>query len=273
VALRQPLGGRDVAADRVEGDRTVTALPPPVAPAGDGGRRPAVGVALPHPVVYAVYRLLTRLLVALLVRPEVVGRERVPRTGPLLVVANHLAFFDPPLILATLPRRITFLALDDLFRTWWMGPTLRLMGALPVQRGARDVASIRAALGRLGAGEAVGIFPEGGRSRQAALLRANPGAALLVVRAGAPVLPVAITGVEHLESPWRLLTARFRGRRVRVVFGRPCRPAVGPGRHDHQAIADVLMAEVAALLPAAYRGVYAMPGDPAGGLGDAPAAR
>lgn len=212
----------------------------------------------PDPRLYALARLLARLLFSLCVGPVVAGREHVPAAGPLLVVGNHLTFLEPPLLTAVVPRRMTFLALIDLFAIGWMAPFLRPLGALPVkQGGGRDLDALRAALEILRRGGAVTIFPEGTRSLGEGLMRANPGVALLALRSGAPVLPVAVVGTERIEAAGPFLTARLRGRRVRVVIGRPFHPAVGPGKPDHQAVADQIMGEVARLLPPAYRGAYA----------------
>lgn len=216
--------------------------------------------------LYALARLLGRLLFGLCVGPQVIGRENVPAAGPLLVVGNHLTFLEPPLVTAVVPRRMTFLALTDLFAIGWLGPFMRLLGALPVRRGgARDLDALRAALELLRRGGAVAIFPEGTRSPDGGLLRANPGVALLALRSGAPVLPVAVVGTERIEAVGPFLTARLRRRRVRVVIGRPFRPAAGPGKPDHQAVADQIMGEVARLLPPAYRGAYAESITEAGG--------
>lgn len=234
------------------GEERLLVAPPP----GRDWPRPQQHGRSPNPVVYGFGRSVARAILGGLVTPEVIGLEHVPRHGPLLVVSNHLSFFDSPLIIAALPRRLTFLAQHELFSRPWTGPTLRAMGTLPIQRGARDVVSLRAAVSLLRAGGAIGLFPEGARSRERSLLRGNPGAALLLARSEALVLPMAITGSEDLEHAGRFLTARWRASRVRLVVGRPFRPVVEPGRLDHRAIIDAVMTEVAALLPPAYRGAY-----------------
>ena len=81
--------------------------------------------------------------------------------------------------------------------------------------------------------------------------------ALLAARSGAPILPVAVTGTERLDSVAHFLFARLRGARVRVVIGEPFRLRVPQGKIDHQALADQIMLELAKLLPPAYRGAYA----------------
>lgn len=206
---------------------------------------------------YALGRAIVRLMFWLLIGPRVSGLDHVPASGPLLVVGNHVTFLEPPLITALLPRRVTFLALYDLFDIRWLAWMLRFMGVLPVKRGGtRDLDALRAAVDLLRQGEAVGIFPEGTRSGVPGLLRANPGVSLLAHRTGAPVLPVAVTGTDRLERAGAFLLARWRGPRVRVVIGEPFTPEIGAGKIEHQAVADAILARVAALLPPAYRGYY-----------------
>ena len=231
---------------------------------GDTARRMATApVARPreHRVDMRTYRLVRLAVGALFkvfVGPRVRGRQNVPQTGPLLLVANHLSYLEPPLIGVVLPRRLTFLTRNDVFDVAWVGRFARAVGMLPVTpRGPRSRDAIRLALQLLEQGEVVGIFPEGTRSLTPGLLRANPGVALLAARSGAPILPVAVTGTERLDSVAHFLLARPRGARVRVVIGEPFRPRVPTGKLDHQALADQIMVELAKLLPPAYRGAYA----------------
>ena len=208
--------------------------------------------------VYRSVRLAVGALFKVCVGPRVSGRHNVPKAGPLLLVANHLTYLEPPLIGVVLPRRLTFLTLQEVFRVAWVGRFARAVGMLPVApSGPRTLDGVRLALQLLEQGEVVGIFPEGTRSLTPGLLRANPGVALLAARSGVPILPVAVTGTERLDSVAHFLFARPRGARVRVVIGEPFRPRVPTGKVDHQALADQIMMELAKLLPPAYRGAYA----------------
>ena len=208
--------------------------------------------------VYRWVRLAVSALFKVCVGLRVRGRQNVPQTGPLLLVVNHLTYLEPPLIGVVLPRRLTFLTLNEVFQVAWVGRFARTVGMVPVTpSGPRSLEGIRMALQLLDRGEVVGIFPEGTRSLTPGLLRANPGVALLAARSGVPILPVAVTGTERLDSVAHFLLARPRGARVRVAIGEPFRPHVPKGKIDHQALADQIMVELAKLLPPAYRGAYA----------------
>lgn len=207
--------------------------------------------------LHLLARLASRIGLWLLLGYRVVGREYVPRGGPLIVVGNHLSFLEPPLVTGIVPRRLTFLALYDLFDIRGLALILRVMGALPIKRGgARDLDAVRVALDLLRRNEAVGIYPEGTRSLAPGLLRANPGVSLLALKSGATILPVAVTGTERLTRIQDIALARWRHPRVRIAIGRPFTVNPVSGRADHQAIADAIMVEVASLLPATYRGAY-----------------
>ncbi|MFN8514809.1 MAG: lysophospholipid acyltransferase family protein [Thermomicrobiales bacterium] len=139
-----------------------------------------------------------------------------------------ISFLEPPLIRTVIPRRITFLALHELFEIRWLAIVLRAMSALAVKRGgARDLDAIKAALELLKHGEAVAIFPEGGRNITPGLLRANPDRP--GVSLSAPILPIGISGTERLEAAGRFVGARFQRPRVRMVIGKPFQPDFSGG--------------------------------------------
>lgn len=216
--------------------------------AGSKGIRAAIGTAL-----YVVGRAIVRLGLAVLTDARLEGEERIPRSGPLLVVANHVSLTDPPLLAALFPRRLAFLAKEELFHPALWGWAFRAAGMIPVRRGRPERGVLEEALGVLRAGGALAVFPEGRRSRDGVLLPAEPGVGLLAVRSGALVLPVAVLGTEGLDRP-----AGWLGRpRLVVRCGHPYRPtAPAPGTTGYRAVADEAMRQIAPLLPPERRGPY-----------------
>ncbi len=194
---------------------------------------------------------------------RVSGVRNVPRTGPLIVVGNHLHNLDPLVVAVAVPRPVHYMGKAELFRIPVLGPLIRFGGTFPVERGKADRKSIRQAEATLAQGIAFGIFPEGTRSVTGAMSKPLAGGALIALRSGAPILPVAVTGTEFLpfngsKAPRR----RFR-RAVRVTIGEPfiVPRTVDGERLTSEGATDLMMRRVAALLPEAYRGIYASSGD------------
>lgn len=204
--------------------------------------------------LYRPGRALARFCFGVLGRMEVSGQEGVPPYGPLLVVANHLSYNDPPAVAAAVPRSLAFLGKQDLFEGWGREWLMRQLQVYPMDR-ELGVGALRTALGLLAADQAVMIFPEGTRSRDYKLQRGLAGVAYLAIKSQAPILPVGIWGTEKF-SPKRMPLPLCR---FRVNIGAPFTPPLLEGGYTRAAAAGVLeliMLRIAALLPAEYRGVY-----------------
>jgi 1-acyl-sn-glycerol-3-phosphate acyltransferase len=161
------------------------------------------------------------------------GTHRIPRSGPVILVANHTCSADPAFLLASSPRPISFLLAEEYIRLPVISGILRLLRCVPVQRNGRDLAAVRSALQRLRAGSVLGIFPEGGLSNagRGRPRRFKAGAVLLALRGGAPVLPVLILGgpqTRHVLDAWLLPSCR----RTHVLFGAPIALARTSERRD-----------------------------------------
>ena len=187
---------------------------------------------------------------------ERVGLEHLPTSGGVILVSNHLASADPPLLAAAMyPRWPKFMGKLELFRKGFIGYLFAMCGTFPVRRFEADLGALREAERLLAQGEIVAILPEGHRSDTAAMNEAYPGAALIALRSGAPVAPAAITGSQALRRGWRVF---FQRPRVRVVIGEPFVLDHG-GAAKREAVEAAhlrIMREIAGRLPAAYRGVY-----------------
>lgn len=196
--------------------------------------------AFHYVVIPVVLRFWTRL--------RVEGRQNLPRTGPFILISNHVDNWDTYILgLFVRGRVINYLARADGMQSRWLGWYWRQFGAIPADR-----SGLATALRILKMGGAIGVFPEG--TIAAALVRAIPGSALLALRSGVPVVPAAVWGTERIRL-WSILQPP----RVTVRYG-PARIVRRNRGQGSRAIADELMRDVAALLPPRYRGVYAEAG-------------
>jgi len=206
------------------------------------------------PWFYYVSRVIVRMLLLLLTRWRVRGKENIPSQGPLLIVANHLNNADPPLLDVSLNRKVVFMAKEELFRSRFLSYFIRGFGAFPVHRGRLDKQAFRQADQLLVQGLALVMFPEGKRSKSAQLQPASSGSALIALRSGAPILPVGITGTEKIKG----MTWILRRPQITVNIGRPFYlPSVSSKltKVELAQLTNSIMAEIAELLPLGYRGI------------------
>ncbi|MET9592487.1 lysophospholipid acyltransferase family protein [Streptomyces sp. NPDC047737] len=173
-----------------------------------------------------------------LFRPRVLGAWRVPASGPVILAVNHAHNIDGPMLMGTAPRPVHFLIKKEAF-VGPLDPFLRGIGQLKVDRTTVDRTAITQALGVLGNGGALGIFPEGTRGEgDFASLRA--GLAYFAVRGGAPIVPVAVLG--STERRGRLISALPPLRsRVDVVFGDAFQAGDGSGRRTRKALDEATL--------------------------------
>ena len=198
-----------------------------------------------------------RLATGLACRVDAGQLRRVPSSGPLILVANHVNFLEAPLVFVRLrPRPVTGFAKAEWWDNGWIARLFNLWGAIPLRRGEGDVDAFRKALQALEHGRIMALAPEGTRSGTGRLRRGQPGTAMLALRSGSPILPLAFFGYESL---WHNLK-RLRRTDFHVAIGRPFRVRPVDGRvtgEIRQAIADEIMIQIAKLLPERYRGEYA----------------
>jgi 1-acyl-sn-glycerol-3-phosphate acyltransferase len=209
--------------------------------------------------VYHVSNFLQQITLRTFADWRVTGTENVPPMGPLVVIANHMSNVDSSLLGASIPRRLNYLAKDDIFRAG--GPIgkwfLTNYGAFPIDRAGADARAFRWALRKLQRDAALVIFPEGTRSRNASMNQAKRGAVSLILKSGVPVLPVGITGTEGLHHFLRVANPTGR---LRVNIGQPFSlPSIEgrPSRELLESLMTDVMSRVRDLLPESYHGYYA----------------
>lgn len=214
-----------------------------------------------YPVLRAVMHLLRGIFIFR--RLHVVGLDKVPRTGPVLVVGNHIATLDPPLTGAMIKRfDVYYMAKSEYFDKRLQRWIFKAYNAFPVIRHTPDRGSLKQALAILRDGHVLMMYPEGTRSEDLQVHRPYAGAGFLARKSAAPIVPVAVWGSEGVlpkGASWPRHDSH-----VHIVFGDPfLLPERNPDGTvmDHQQSADYMMSRVAALLPERYRGVFGPGGD------------
>lgn len=139
---------------------------------------------------------------------ELRGTEHIPLTGAVIITPNHQTYADPPLVTIPVHRPVFYMAWDRLFDIPGFGGLIRRLRAFPVQLESSDPRATREAVRLLRAGEAVMMFPEGGRSPDGSIGRFKPGAFRLATSLGVPILPVTIAGGHEAWPPGRALPRR-----------------------------------------------------------------
>ena len=174
---------------------------------------------------------------------RVEGAEHMPADGPCVIAANHASYVDPIVLWMACPRHVRFIVDREQYRRPLVHWVAVRAGAIPVENNPRELGSLRRALLALKQGSVLGIFPEGGRSDDGSLKTGKPGAALLALRAGVPLLPAGIVGTFAAYSRHH----RFpRPGPVLVRFGEPVNlPAAwrGHAAKEHLEEATTLLME------------------------------
>jgi 1-acyl-sn-glycerol-3-phosphate acyltransferase len=211
--------------------------------------------------------LVARIFARCLASVTVVGLDNVPRTGAVILAANHISNLDPVVsgawVTGTMRRRrIHWLGKRELFDWPVIGILSAYGGVHPVERGAADVEAYRLATRILERGYVLLVFPEGTRSPTGELQEAKDGIAMLAMRTGAQVVPIGINGTDAVWKKGQKVPLPFPRRKVLVRIGTPFRVTdVIPADVDRRAAkalaTTAIMGRIAELLDPRHRGVYA----------------
>src|SRR5262247_3722361 len=197
-------------------------------------------------MLFSIIKLIARPLFRVLFSVEHHGVENVPEEGAVIIAGNHPSYLDPLLIGLPVRRTIQFMAWDALFKIPLLGQVIKAAGAFPVDiRKGRGEAAYREALRVLESGEALGVFPEGQRSDQAAMGDLRAGVARLAIETGAPIVPVTIGGAMRAWPKWKLLP---RSAKIVVRYHEPIRlsEAERAANRDNRDFQALVMRRVAA---------------------------
>jgi 1-acyl-sn-glycerol-3-phosphate acyltransferase len=187
------------------------------------------------------------LLLAGSVHVEVEGLERIAPGGSYVLASNHLSYMDTPVVLANIPVQFRFLAKKGLFKIPFLGGHLKRAGHIPVTR--EDPRAAVKTMSRAAdiireRNVSILIFPEGGRSREGVLRDFKEGAAFIAIKAGVPLVPIALVGTREVLP---MGSAHIRGGKVRMRIGEPILTK-GLTTRDRARVTEELRQQIAALL-------------------------
>jgi 1-acyl-sn-glycerol-3-phosphate acyltransferase len=204
-------------------------------------------------------RLLIRILLKLIARFEIRGKENVPLTGGMIIASNHIGILDIVMVYFGIDRTDLFIPVAEKWEKigWirWLGKHLNF---LFVDRFNPDLKALRKMIALMEKGKCLVIAPEGTRSRVGSLIEGKPGVAYLAARSGFPVIPVAITGTE--DGVILANAKRLQKSCITLTAGKPFVVPPLPKTNRDEALqkyTDEIMCCIATLLPEKYRGVYA----------------
>ncbi|HBC46193.1 MAG TPA: 1-acyl-sn-glycerol-3-phosphate acyltransferase [candidate division Zixibacteria bacterium] len=166
-------------------------------------------------VLYKGCWLILRVYLRLLCKLEIKGIENVPKSGGVIIAANHIGAGDPPFIGTCVKREFHYLAKKELFKNFFIGKFLRRINAIPVNRSILDQRALRTAEDVLRQGQGLILFPEGTRSRSGELKKGKPGVGLLARQTQTLIVPA------YIENSRGFATLIFSKRRLKVRFGKP----------------------------------------------------
>lgn len=188
--------------------------------------------------LYPLGKFLVSVICYPLYRIKVIGKEKFPKEGGVLLCTNHIDNLDPPVVGITCPRTVHFMAKEELFEKPVLKTVLPKVQAFPVKRGMSDREAFRTTIKLLRSEKVVGLFPEGTRSKTGELGKGLAGAGFFALKGGdAKVVPCAIIG------PYKPLS------RLKVVYGDPIdMTPYRESRASAEEVTEVIMAEIAKLI-------------------------
>jgi len=150
-------------------------------------------------MIYFVSRIVYKLILKFFFKFKIIGKENIPKKGPFILVSNHISYADPAVMgvtCYTVP--VTFMAKLELFDKSFFGKWVKAAGCIPIARHSGGAKSLKDALKKLKEGGVLGIFPEGTRSLDGNLQKAEPGVGFLAAKSKVPIIPMYIFGTDKI---------------------------------------------------------------------------
>ncbi len=208
-----------------------------------------------------------RIASRVVARIRLEGMDRIPRTGPVILAANHISNFDGVVTGAFITdalkrRRIHWLGKREIFEWPVLGWVAAHGGIHPVDRDAADIEAFRLATRILEAGHVLLVFPEGTRSPTGELQEPKDGAAMLALRTGAQIVPIGLNNTDAVWKKGSKVPMPLPRRTVTMRVGEPFRlseilPPDIDRRTAKSLATKAIMGRIAELLDPRHRGVYA----------------
>ena len=168
------------------------------------------------PLSYRTTNLTLGTFLRIMFRPRYLGRDKIPVDGPLIIAANHLSHIDPAFIMTATKRPVSYMSKKEHFDGAIRRLVFKQVGVIPVDREEGGKDALKGAIEILEEGGAIGIFPEGTRSRNGKMGKGKTGVARLAALTGAAVVPVAIRQTDGVwpvskraPRPWRKFYYKF----------------------------------------------------------------
>ncbi|YCA42707.1 1-acyl-sn-glycerol-3-phosphate acyltransferase [Bacillus sp. JZ8] len=187
--------------------------------------------------IYGFARGVVKSVLTPLFRVEIIGKENIPKDAGVIVCSNHISNFDPPVVGMTFPRPVYFMAKAELFKVPVLKTLLPKIYAFPVKRGLSDRDALRKGISILKEGGALGLFPEGSRSKDGKLGKGMAGVGFFALRSNAVIVPCAVIG------PYKPF------KKLKVVYGKPIDVTeMRKERVSSEEVTEVVMKEIGLLL-------------------------
>jgi 1-acyl-sn-glycerol-3-phosphate acyltransferase len=197
---------------------------------------------------YHLLCIIARPLLKAFFKFQVFGLENVPNTGGVMLMINHASYLDPIVIGGSVNRNLYYMARSTLFRPWFIERFLTSLNAFPVRLGSPDKSAIKRAIQILNDGDLLLIFPEGTRSIDGTLGKAQDGVGFIAHRTNTAVVPVFVDGT---RAAWPRGSTFIKSAKVTVSYGKPIDMSIyrssKASRETYSKIGEAVMAGIAGL--------------------------